>query len=200
MELLLATKNAHKVEELKHLLKGLNVEVSSLADYPSVQDVVEDGDTFLANARKKATYAAKTLHKWALADDTGLVVEALGGQPGVLSARYAGGQGDYAANNQKLLAELREVPDCRRHAVFVCCMVLFSPDGREWEVEGRLEGRIVRGLKGDRGFGYDPLFFIPGKDKTLAELTMDEKSAISHRGQALEKMRKILVEIIGRCG
>lgn len=195
MQLVLATRNSGKVEELKHLLSGMDIEVSSLLDHPQVPEVMEDGASFLENARKKAHAVQCATGGWALADDSGLVVEALGGEPGVHSARYAGRQRDYAANNKKLLHEMRGVPKGKRRAAFVCTIVLAAPDGREWSVEGRCEGVIAFEQKGSGGFGFDPLFYIPGKGKTMAELSMEEKNAISHRGQALRKIRDILIEI-----
>ena len=196
MRLLLATKNKGKVEELRHLLGGLKFEIDSLLDHPEIPDVDEDGATFVDNARKKAVFASKAASCFALADDSGLVVDALGGRPGVQSARYAGEGHDYAANNTKLLEEMKFVPDGKRGSAFVCSMVLVAPDGREWAVEGRTEGVIGFELIGNGGFGYDPLFFIPSEGKTMAELPMERKNAISHRGRALAQMREILVAII----
>lgn len=175
----------------------MNIPISSLAEHPEILEVVEDGDTFLANAEKKARAARDVTGEWALADDSGLVVEALNGEPGVKSARYAGRQGDYAANNQKLLRALKTVPDGKRCAAFVCTMVLAAPDGREWHVEGRCEGIIISEFRGGGGFGYDPLFFVPEEGKTMAELSMERKNEISHRGQALKKMKEILVALLG---
>jgi XTP/dITP diphosphohydrolase len=194
--LVLATRNQDKVAEILHLLEGQAIEVSSLADHPEVPEVVEDGATFLENARKKAHAVVLATGMWALADDSGLVVAALGGEPGVRSARYAGRQGDYAANNRKLLAAMADVPDALRQAAFVCAIVLADPAGREWYAEGRCEGRITCELRGAGGFGFDPLFFVPSEGVTMAELSMERKNAISHRGQALRRMREILVEIL----
>ena len=191
-EIMLATRNGGKLAELVELLAGTGLEVSSLADHPEIPDVVEDGESFLANARKKAR-AAVGGGRWTLADDSGLAVEALGGAPGVLSARYAGEQGNHAANNAKLLSEMEEVPDGRRGAAFVCTMVLISPDGREWAVEGRCEGEIARSPSGSGGFGFDPLFFVPSEGMTMAELPMGRKNAISHRGRALRQVKEILL-------
>lgn len=196
MELVVATKNKGKLVEIMDLLKGLPIQVSSLLDYPEIGDIEEDADSFLENARKKArTVAAKT-GKWALSDDSGLVVEALGGEPGVKSARYAGKQGDHIANNKKLMEVMKDVSDGKRGAYFTCTMVLAGPFGREWDVEERCEGEIGRGLKGSAGFGFDPLFYIPKKGKTMAELPLEEKNKISHRGKALRHMRRILQDII----
>lgn len=178
------------------MFSGLDIEITSLSDHPEIPEVIEDGATFLDNARKKARAVRDAGGLFSLADDSGLVVKALGGRPGVLSARYAGRQGDYAANNKKLIEEMRKVPDGERGAEFVCVMVLAAPDGREWNAEGRCEGVIIREARGRGGFGYDPLFLIPDKGKTMAELSPDEKNEISHRGRALGKMQKILIEIL----
>jgi XTP/dITP diphosphohydrolase len=195
MELVLATHNQGKVVELRAMLEGLTVRLSSVIDYhyPRIPEIVEDGETFLDNARKKAHTVAEATGRLALADDSGLVVEALGGEPGVHSARYAGRQGNYRANNEKLLAEMAEVPDGKRQAAFVCVMVLAEPDGEEWVVEGRCEGEILRDYRGEGGFGFDPLFFVPGEKATMAELSIERKNQISHRGQALAKMKQIIV-------
>ena len=195
MQLVLATHNKGKIREILKLLDGVDVDVNSLGDHPEVPEVVEDGTTFLENARKKAHAVARATDSWALADDSGLEVRALGGRPGIHSARYAGRQGDHAANNRKLLEEMKHVPDGLRQAAFVCFIVLAAPDGREWTVKGRCEGEIGRRLKGSGGFGFDPLFFLPGEGKTMAELPLDQKNAISHRGRALRKIREIVVEI-----
>lgn len=192
MRLVLATKNEGKLKELRKLLQGLDYDVVSLADFPEIPEIVEDGDTFLSNARKKARTVCIATGFLALADDSGLVVDELNGEPGVISARYAGVQCDYAANNEKLLRKMSFVPCGRRGAAFVCTMVLASPDGREWDVEGRCEGEIAYEPKGHGGFGYDPLFFIPGEGRTMAELSMDKKNELSHRGKALRKIREIL--------
>ncbi len=192
MKLVLATRNEGKVRELAHMLQGMGVELSSLADYPEIPEIVEDGDTFLANARKKAHAVCEITGLPALADDSGLVVEALGGAPGIHSARYAGTQGDYSANNEKLLSEMANVPDGERQAAFVCAMVLAIPGGEEYDVEGRCDGEIARDYRGAEGFGFDPLFHVPAEGKTMAELPMERKNAISHRGRALKNMKKIL--------
>lgn len=198
MKLILATKNRHKVEELVAMLIGLGVDVSSLSDHPEIVDIVEDGSTFRENALKKARSVCKLTREWSLADDSGLVVEALNGAPGVYSARYSGRDKDYAANNAKLLAEMEGVPDGKRHAAFVCVMALVGPSGKERVVEGRCEGEITRELKGTKGFGYDPLFYIPRLGRTMAELSMDEKNRISHRGRALAQIKQVLLDILRR--
>jgi XTP/dITP diphosphohydrolase len=196
MELILATRNEGKVRELGAMLSGLDVVVTSLADHPEIPEIVEDGQTFLENARKKARAVTEITGCMALADDSGLVVEVLGGVPGVNSARYAGKQGDYRANNEKLLKEMAEVPDGERAAAFVCTMVLARPGGEEWDVEGRCEGRIIREYRGSGGFGYDPLFYLSEEGLTMAELPMGRKNEISHRGRALAQMKAILIDLL----
>ncbi len=196
MELILATRNEGKVRELGAMLQGLDVVVTSLADHPAVPEIIEDGLTFLENARKKARAVVEITGRMALADDSGLVVEALGGAPGVNSARYAGRQGDYGANNGKLLEEMADVPDGQRNAAFVCTMVLARPGGEESDVEGRCEGEIIREYRGNGGFGYDPLFYVPGEGLTMAELPMERKNEISHRGRALAQMKAILIDLL----
>ena len=200
MKLVLATRNEGKVRELVHMLGGMGVELSSLADHPEIPEIVEDGESFLANARKKAHAVCEITGLPALADDSGLVVEALGGEPGVHSARYAGGRGDYRANNEKLLREMADLPDDRRRAEFVCVMVLAEAGGAEWDVEGRCAGEIIRKYRGAEGFGFDPLFYVPSEGKTMAELPMELKNEISHRGRALAKMKEILVDILWKTG
>ena len=158
--------------------------------------VSEDGRSFSENALKKAREYAKFSGKVTIADDSGLEVNALKGLPGIHSARYAGEKSSDWKNNEKLLRELDGVPPARRGARFVCSIAIVSPDGRETVVEGACRGRI--GLKGvgKRGFGYDPLFILPGKGKTMAQLTIEEKNRISHRGIALKKLRKVLERFI----
>lgn len=193
MQLLIATRNKHKAEEITpQLVEGLAgfpepVEIVTLQDFPAAPGVVEDGRTLQENACKKAVECALGLGVWTLADDTGLEVDALEGAPGVLSARYAGEGCDFAANTAKLLAELEGVPESRRGAVFRCVVALCSPQGQVRTVEGRLAGRISERPAGCGGFGYDPVFFLPDRGKTLAELSLFEKNQISHRARAIEK-------------
>lgn len=195
MILVLATRNVNKVREMKRLLAGLPFDVRSVADYPAAPDVVEDGETLEANAEKKARSAARATGEWSLADDTGLEVAALGGAPGVYSARFAGEGCSYEDNNRKLLEELAGRPAAERGAVFRCVMALAAPDGRLYLDEGRLEGRIAADLRGTDGFGYDPVFELPESGRRLAELNLDEKNAISHRGLALHKVRERLAAL-----
>lgn len=198
MELVIATRNRGKLEEILDLLKDLDIKVASLVSYPDITDILEDGDSFLGNAQKKARTVSHATRKWCLADDSGLVVDALNGAPGVKSARYAGKQGDHAANNKKLLKEMKDVPEGERKAYFTCTMVLISPAGAEWDIEERCFGVINRELEGKGGFGYDPLFFLPEKGCTMAELDLAEKNEISHRGKALRHVRIILEDLLKR--
>lgn len=197
IELLVATGNPHKLEEIRAVLAPLGARALGLdaVTTPAGQrgsalpEPVEDAETFAGNARIKAIEYARALERPCLADDSGLEVDALGGAPGVRSARYAGASGDRAArdraNNDKLLRELDGVPDDRRDARFVCCMCLAAPDGAILaESRGVFEGRIARAPRGERGFGYDPLLLLP-EGRTSAELTPEEKNARSHRGGAL---------------
>ncbi|MDW7711289.1 MAG: XTP/dITP diphosphatase [Deferrisomatales bacterium] len=185
MTLLVATRNPGKARELRELLAPEGIEVLGLAGMPGAPEVTEDGSTFRDNARKKA----RALAEWAgvpvLADDSGLEVEALGGRPGVLSARYAGPGSSDQDNNRRLLEELHGVPPERRGAAFVCAMALVVPGWEDTEAEGRLEGRILESPRGRGGFGYDPLFSVEGMDRTLAELEVGEKNRFSHRARAL---------------
>jgi XTP/dITP diphosphohydrolase len=195
--LVVGTRNARKREEILDIL-GEDVEVRDLTAWPDAPEVVEDGDTFEANARKKATELARHLGQWVLGEDSGLVVPALGGRPGVYSARYAGRQGDDAANNAKLLAELAAYPDERRTAYYVCTAALADPAGEvRAVVEGRCHGVIIKDARGDGGFGYDPLFLIPEYHRTFGELSPRVKHALSHRGRALARLRPPLRRLMG---
>ncbi len=195
--LVVGTRNAKKREEIVEILAGLGLEIHDLTRYPDAPDVEEDGATFEANARKKASELAKALGQWVLAEDSGLVVPALNGRPGVYSARYAGKQGDDAANNARLLAELAPLQDDRRVAYYVCTAALADPRGEVKAVtEGRCHGVIVREYHGSGGFGYDPLFLIPEYHRTFGELSSRVKHALSHRARALERLRASLREAL----
>lgn len=196
MKLLVATRNAGKLREIARLLEGPGVAVLGLADVPGAPEVVEDGETFLANARKKAWALAEATGLPALADDSGLEVHALGGRPGVHSARYAGPGATDAANNEKLLGELAGVPAAERGAAFACAMVLAVPGGGEALAEGRLPGRMLEELRGAGGFGYDPLFLVEAEGLTLAELDLDAKNRLSHRAQALGILVPRILELL----
>lgn len=197
MRLLIATRNAGKLRELRGLLAPEGIEVVGLADLPPAPDVEEDADTFLGNARKKAHALAEATGLPVLADDSGLAVDALGGRPGVRSARYAGPDATDADNNRRLLDELGGVPADRRGAAFVCAMVLAVPADGEFTSEGRLAGRILDAPRGDQGFGYDPLFLVEGTELTLAEMDLGAKNALSHRARAL---RAVLPRVLALRG
>jgi XTP/dITP diphosphohydrolase len=191
--LVLGTRNAKKRQEILEILGDLPLELRDLTAYPDAPEVVEDGATFEENARKKARDLAQALGQWVLGEDSGLVVPALKGRPGVLSARYAGQQGDDAANNTKLRAELAPLPDDRRAAYYVCTAALADPQGEVRAVtEGRCHGVIVRDYRGSGGFGYDPLFLIPEYHRTFGELSPRVKHALSHRARALAQLRPAL--------
>ena len=183
--LVIATFNSHKAAEIRAILPGLPCVLKPLADFPGAVPAEEDGGTLEANAIKKALAAARFTGLWALADDTGLEVDALGGAPGVFSARFAGENSTPAANNAKLLAGLAGVPPAGRSARFACVVALASPAGKTLVSRGALEGRITEAARGNNGFGYDPLFEIAGSGKTLAEVSEAEKNGFSHRALAL---------------
>lgn len=185
MILVIATRNAHKLTEIQALFNSPSLTLRSAFDFPDVPDVIEDGKTLEENAIKKAVTLALATGHWSLADDTGLEVTALNGAPGVYSARYAGADGDYDANNRKLLAELAPHPD--RSAQFRCVIALADPEGRAQFVEGICRGHIATAPRGEHGFGYDPLFVPEEGTTTFAEMTADAKNAISHRGRALQQ-------------
>jgi XTP/dITP diphosphohydrolase len=197
--LVAATTNRGKLHELTALLAGLGVDVRSLADFPAAAAVEEDGDTFLANARRKAHAAARHCGAAALADDSGLEVDALGGLPGVRSARFAAdagaGAGD-AANVGLLLARLAGLPEESRRARFRCAVVVARPDGRELIAEGSCAGVIAAAPRGRSGFGYDPVFIPAGSTRSFAEHSSEEKDRISHRGQAIAAVRDKLVAFL----
>ena len=189
---IIASGNKGKLKEFKVLMADLPVEVKSLADYPEIGDIEEDGASFAENAYIKAKAVYDATGCLCIADDSGLEVDALDGAPGIYSARYAGEEKDDAANNAKLLAALAEVPDEARGAQFHCAIVVIAADGRRFDAEGIVRGQILREARGENGFGYDPLFYVPEFDKTTAELSMDEKNAISHRGRAVRQIVEIL--------
>jgi len=191
-ELLVATGNRGKLRELEHLLAGVVERLLSLADFPDLPPVIEDGATFAENAIKKARHAARQTGRVALADDSGLVVAALDGRPGVHSARFAGPDADDARNNARLLQELTEVSADRRQAAFHCVIALCQPDGECRTFTGELPGLILSAPRGEEGFGYDPLFLVPEYGKTLAELPLAVKNRISHRGRALAQLKAYL--------
>jgi XTP/dITP diphosphohydrolase len=203
--LVLGTRNAKKGREMALLLAPPwepnprigRLTVRPLGALDAAVDVVEDADTFAGNARKKASETARALGLWVLADDSGLAVDALGGAPGVYSARYAGAHGDDEANNRKLLAALADVPDDRRGAAFVCALALADPTGAvRLEASGACRGRLTHEPRGTHGFGYDPLFLIPEYHKAFGELSPLVKSQLSHRARAFAHLRPGLDRLI----
>lgn len=191
-EMVLATGNKGKLAEFQRLLEGLDIQVHSMKEYPEIGEILEDGDSFAANALIKARAVCKATGKPAMADDSGLMVDALDGAPGIFSARFAGEQRSDADNNEKVLQLLEDVADANRTARFFCAIAIVLPNGDEYTVEGTCEGVILRALQGEGGFGYDPLFYVPDMGKTFAELSMEEKNRISHRGHANRKAVEII--------
>jgi XTP/dITP diphosphohydrolase len=197
--LVLATRNAHKVDELRRILgdAGLAVELVGMDAFPDVPDVAETGTTFAENALLKAHAVATATGLPSVADDSGLCVDVLGGAPGVFSARWSGRHGDDTANLDLLLAQIHDVPDDRRGAHFACAAALALPAGVERVAEGRLTGTIIRSRRGTNGFGYDPVFVPAGEERTTAQLAPEEKDAISHRGRALRGLVPHVRELLG---
>jgi XTP/dITP diphosphohydrolase len=197
--LLLATRNAGKLAELQRLLSGAvpGVEVVGLRDVPEYPEAPETGATFAENALLKAREAVRYTGLPAVADDSGIAVDALNGMPGVLSARWSGRHGDDAANTALLLGQLADVPDERRGAAFVCAAALVTPDGAETVLERQWRGRVVHEPRGSNGFGYDPVFLPDGLDVTSAELEPAEKDARSHRGQAFAALVPVVAQALG---
>lgn len=195
----LATRNAHKVSELRSILDDLmgelDLEIVGMGEFPDVADVVETGVTFAENATLKAVAVAWATGLPALADDSGLAVDVLGGSPGVFSARWAGTHGQDRANLDLLLAQLSDVPDEHRTAAFVCAAALALPDGTVVVREGRMPGTLARQPRGDNGFGYDPILVVDGDLRTAAELSPEDKNAISHRGKAFRALAIDLREL-----
>jgi XTP/dITP diphosphohydrolase len=196
--IVLATRNAHKVRELQSILDDLigelDLEIVGVGEFPEVADVVETGVTFAENATLKAVAVAEATGLPALADDSGLAVDVLGGSPGVFSARWAGIHGQDLANLDLLLAQLADVPDEHRSAAFVCAAALALPDGTVVVREGRMLGTLAREPRGSNGFGYDPILVVDGDSRTAAELSPEDKNAISHRGKAF---RALAVDLQG---
>ena len=193
--LIVASNNAHKIDEIKAILSKFSFEVVSMKEVGIDIDIVEDGDTFIDNAVIKAK-AIKEIFKedFVLSDDSGLMVDALGGAPGVFSARYSGEHGDSEKNNEKLLREMKGVPEKDRGAQFVCAMCFIDDKGDIINVKGEIKGKIIEDYRGGSGFGYDPLFFVPNKGMTFAEMGAEEKNSLSHRSRALEQLSNVLME------
>ena len=198
--LLLATRNPGKLAELQRLLESAvpGVAVVGLRDVPEYPEAPETGATFAENALLKAREAVRYTRLPAVADDSGLTVDALNGMPGVLSARWSGRHGDDAANTALLLGQLADVPDERRGGAFVCAAAIVTPDGAERVLERSWRGQVVREPRGTNGFGYDPVFLPDGLERTAAELTAAEKDARSHRGQAFAALVPLVAELLGR--
>ena len=192
MKIVAATRNPGKLRELRAGLEGLGIELKSPADFPEAPEVIEDGESFAANAVKKAKAISACTGLVALADDSGLEVEALGGAPGVRSARFAGEGATDEENNRKLLALLKGIPSEKRTARFVCVIALAWPGGKVETKEGTATGRILEAPRGNLGFGYDPLFYSPELCATFAEVGPEQKLKVSHRGRALAQIRKTL--------
>jgi len=197
ISLVLATRNRHKVEELSALLRELPVKILSFHDFPDMPDVLEDGTTLTENAIKKASAVASFTGLPSLADDTGLEVEALGGAPGVRSARFAGEPPNWEENNRKLLSDLNGIDGSGRAAAFRCVVALAVPGERVRTVEGVTRGVILESPRGQGGFGYDPLFLPEGHELTYAEMPSEEKNAVSHRGKAITGARRLVMELVG---
>ena len=189
--LVIATKNAGKAREVAQILAGLPYQIVSLADYPDAPDVEETGSTFVDNAIIKATAYARYTGELTLADDSGLEVDALDGAPGVFSSRFAPTDPE---RNSKLLDLMKNIPDEKRTSRFRCAIAIAEPDGSVKTCEGAVEGIIAHEPRGANGFGYDPVFYLPDLGKHMAELTADEKNAISHRGKALQAAKDLLLE------
>jgi XTP/dITP diphosphohydrolase len=195
--IIVGTRNRKKREEILEILGDLGLEFADLTRWPDAPEAIENGTTFEANARKKAIELAQALGQWVLGEDSGLVVPALNGRPGVYSARYAGKHGDDEANNARLLVELAPLPKDRRAAYYVCTVALADPQGTVPAcVEGRCHGVITHELRGMGGFGYDPLFLIPEYHHTFGELSARVKHAISHRARALTQLRPFLRRLL----
>lgn len=188
MSLIIATQNTGKLKEIRRVLADVGIDAEGMENYPELVPAIEDGETFKENAQKKAQAIVLQTGKPCLADDSGLTVEALQGRPGVYSARYAGEGATDSENNHLLLTEMSQIPEGQRQAAFCCVMALCYPNGDCLFFQGRLEGHILKAEQGDGGFGYDPLFQVDGDHRSLAQISIDEKNSISHRGQALKQM------------
>ncbi len=209
MDMVIATRNRKKAEEIKKILIQHKspetagtfpvINILTLEDFPQCPEIEEDGETFEANAVKKAWHVASYTGMITIADDSGLEVSALGGAPGVLSARYGGEQGNDRKNIEKLLQQMRGVPQEKREARFVCCIAIAFPDGNVRTFSGYVKGWIGREPIGENGFGYDPVFYPEGEERTFAQMSDDEKNAISHRGMALRQLQEYLSTQRGQC-
>ncbi|MBC8177774.1 MAG: XTP/dITP diphosphatase [Desulfobacteraceae bacterium] len=192
--LILATKNRGKVSEFQDLFRGFDFEIKSLNDFGPIPPVIEDGETFEDNSVKKAQFTAKVLGLPAIADDSGLTVKALGGKPGVLSARYAGEDATDEANNIKLLKAMKGIE--QREAAFICVLAIAVPQGPALIYGGTCEGLITQEISGTQGFGYDPIFYYPPLNKTFAQMSGAEKNGVSHRGRAMAELKGELDKVL----
>lgn len=195
-EIIIATKNRGKARDFIGMFEPLGFNVKTLHDYEEIEDVEETGTTFEENAIIKAEAVAKRLGRIVIADDSGLIVDALDGEPGIYSARYAGEQKDDEANIDKVLEKLKSVPDNERTARYYCALAMTFPDGKTTTVNGTCEGIIRHERRGTNGFGYDPIFYMSEMEKTMAEITLEEKNQISHRAEAMRKLKDILPSLM----
>lgn len=202
-KLLLATRNKGKITEFRRILDAVapgEIELVGLDEFPELHDVVEDGATFQENALKKAREMSRATGIPAIADDSGLCVDALGGDPGIYSARWAGSHGDDVANTAKVLDQLRDIPDAQRGAHFTCVAALYLPDGRSHCEEAHFDGWILHAPVGNQGFGYDPIFRPDGYDLSSAQMSAEEKDAISHRGKSLRAIAPHVITLLNSLG
>jgi len=199
-EVIIATKNAGKAREFEHIFASRGIVVRTLLDFPEIPEVEETGTTFEENAILKAEAVSQALNKMVIGDDSGLMVDALEGRPGIYSARYAGEPKNDQNNTDKVLSELQGVPEKKRSARFYCALAVAIPGQETRTVSGSCEGRILEERRGTNGFGYDPVFYVPEKGVTMAELSADEKNSISHRANALKKLDVILDSILKSAG
>jgi XTP/dITP diphosphohydrolase len=197
-EVIIATKNPGKAREFEHIFASRGIEVRTLLDFPEIPDVDETGSMFEENAILKAEAVSQALGKMVIGDDSGLMVDALEGRPGIYSARYAGEQKNDQNNTDKVLSELKGLPDEKRSARFYCALAVAVPGQETITVSGTCEGRILEEQRGTNGFGYDPVFYVPEKGLAMAELSSDEKNKISHRANALKKLDVVLDSILER--
>jgi len=195
VKIVFATRNRDKIREIERILDGLSVEIIDSMEFPNMPETIEDGETCVANALKKAREVSHFTDLPALADDSGLFVEALDGQPGVYSSRYAGPGCTYNDNNDKLLKEMADIPSEERNAYFLCVAALVLPNGLEITREGRLNGAIAISKRGGSGFGYDPVFQLPD-GRTIAEIDTSEKNRISHRAKAFGAIRQAISDLL----
>ena len=195
MKIVIASTNKHKTKEIQRIFDFPDLHIISLQQFPGIPEALEDGMTFMENAERKARHYYSFIKQAVIADDSGLVVPALNGKPGIHSARYAGEKATYPENNRLLLQHMAELPARARAAYFICAVVYF--DGRQIiRAEGRVNGNILQEAKGDNGFGYDPLFYYPPAGKTFAELSAEEKNRVSHRSRALQSLKVKFAKII----